>query len=185
MRSNFSDRLLSIQQDSPDFRERYEREVKAMFEKQITPAQRYGLWIFAILCFAASLVSWYYYFVVSADQPKTHSAYAMLAVIILVWGIIAAKNARKKTWNVRVQAERQAIVVLGSFFGIATILLLVSLLHPGTYSSNFIVAGLVLLVIEAVFVIRKLIQVSEMNTKEKLLKEKLLLADLAEKPEKK
>jgi hypothetical protein len=189
--NNFSDRLVSVENTTPAFREKYEREVKAMFERQKIPVERYLQWIFGILCLAAVPVFLYFYFVVSSNQPENHSVWMNIALWFLIVGTTNLINARKDTINVHIQAVKLMMFIGAAFLGAAFVLLFfVFRQHPGTVAYvGMVIFGLILLVINSAVnmleIMLRVVSEMNMNMKEKLLVSELRLAELTEKPDQK
>lgn len=183
MNRHFSDLLLSVQ-DTPDFRERYEREVKVMFEKTVTPRQKIIRGAAAVLCFALSAAS-AYGFVWTAGQPGAPRwAFALMALLFLVVGIGQLLLARRDKEDVRSQVSMQIGGIGGLLLGPALALLLGSLQEPrGTASAYMLAAAVVLLFVSAMIQVGGAIRVSELNMKEEMLGIRLKLAEMAEKME--
>lgn len=186
MNNNFSDRLISVEQTSPAFQERYEREVKAMLEKTLNPIQRFMFGFTAVICAGFAVFFAYIGLVTARELPVLIRAGFGLGVLFgVIWAIIAGKIAKTGKMNRRTQPNALNGMAWAFVVIMQTIYLMIGGQHPDrTVSVFMVVSGLTFLLGGAVFMIANRIEQSELNTREKLLGLELRLADIAEKMEK-
>ena len=183
--NNFSDRLVSVENTTPAFREKYEREVKAMLERQKTHVERYLQRIFGILCLAAVPVSLYFYFVVSVNQPDIHSVWMNFAKWFLIVGTVNLINAQYDTISVHIQVVKWMIFIGTAFLAAAFVLLFIAFQqHPEKIASiGMFIFGMILLVINSAANIFEIIFRGAFMMKEGRLAIELRRAELSEKSE--
>ena len=58
-RQDFRDRLMSAQTITPEYRERYQRRLEAMYDRELTPAQRVGTWVLVAIGLIAVMICAY------------------------------------------------------------------------------------------------------------------------------
>jgi hypothetical protein len=186
-KKRFVDRLLAADAPSPESRRRYEEEVRAMLEKSLTPRQRTGHLVAAVLLallaldiFGASLGAF------SLPAPVmeigkylgavlTITAFALLAVAGLFFraywqGVVSRRTIRGWAAGVGVTY----VGLLGWLF------LLMAQYIPERLQEDVRILGLVLLVYAAVAWMRHRIAQAEGRMAEKLLEIELRVAKLGE-----
>jgi hypothetical protein len=188
-KKQFVDRLLAADTPSPDAREKYEKEVRAMLEKTLSPRQRGVYLVVAVLLVlqAAVIVGFVastlaspplkpepeivkfvvFYFVVSA---------LALAVIggVLFWGFWKGAVNRRTSRGWATGIGVAYIGLLGWLF------MLMARYFPEVFREDLRVLGLVLLLYAAVAWVRHNVAQAEMKTAERLLEIELRLAELGE-----
>jgi hypothetical protein len=186
--SDFRDKLVSAQQFTPAYRERYRKGLESMLTRRLTPARRIVCSLLALggLCAAVN------FGVQAATQGSNgeyaawgRAAFGVMALWGLAWAALLGAMAIRGTVNLR--KDRQAIAGLRWFFFVfaGILLMLVGGLQlkyePGSNGPVFAaVVGLAFLVYGALVVIHNLVQQSELNVREKLLEIELKLAEMSE-----
>jgi len=182
---NFSERLISLERDTPEFRARYEKEIKAMLDKTLKPVQRvsYGLSAALIIAFA---VFYSYMLVIRLHDghPLVVASYGLGILFSVAWTVFAVKIAKSGRMNLRIQPNVMTHMIWAFLVFMQTIFLLLGGQHPDRVPSVFmLVSGLTFLLIGAMFMLNNKIEQSELNMKEKLLGIELRLAEIAEEME--
>ena len=159
----FRERLLKAEQATPALRERYEKEMQAMLEKKLTGVRRW-VWLGA----AAMGVGFTGLFgtlavVAPAGFPWWgRLIFAAGALFGIGWAILAIRIFRRGSLNLKTDT--------GAATGMAW----------GLPILRMIVSGLVFLVMGAAFLMRHVVELSELKTREKLLEIEYRLAELSE-----
>jgi hypothetical protein len=180
--NNFSDRLISLEQDNPSFRERYEKEIKRMLEKTLTPIQRFAFGFTAVICAGFAVFFAYIGLVTARELPVLIRAGFGLGVLFgVAWAVIGGKIALRGKMNRRTQPNALNGMAWAFVVLMQTIYLLAGGAHPDRVVSVFMVLfGLTFMLGGAVFLLTNRIEQSELNMKEKLLGIELRLAEIAE-----
>ena len=183
---NFSDRLLAMERANPDFREKYERGVKAMLEKRLTPVQKFVTGFMAVVCLAMFAFFTYAVLVITAGLPVLiRASFGVGALFSLAFLIFLVKIVLSGKMNLRTQPNTMTGLVWVFLVIMQTIFMTIGGKHPESVSSVFMVLyGLSFLVLGVAFLVTHRIEQSELNVKEKLLGIELRLAELCEKSEK-
>ena len=183
----FADRLMAAEHVDAKRKERYEMEMRKILSQTLTPARRtayavgavFGLLVgvdFGVLAVTLHITGAYALF--------GRAVFAVLAVLTLAWGALAGRIAIRGT--VDLTKDRTAVARLVWYFSvlISVVALLVGGLElrygSGKWSAFTAVIGLAYLIAGALFVIRNLVQQSELRIREKLLEIDLRLADMDE-----
>lgn len=179
----FQDKLLALEKPNPTYREKYERQVKAMVEKKLTGWTKLAhiegliLGLFFFVLFGTLAV------IVPSEFPLWGRAIWVLGAVFGL-AIVVFEGWLLKRGTINLKEDEMAMAGLGwAFVVIVGCIVLVfsgSLPDPLT-GIHMLVALLFFLVMAAVFMMRAFVQRSELNTREKLLEIELHLAELAEK----
>jgi hypothetical protein len=185
MNDSFRERLLELQleQMPPALRERYNREIQAMWEKRITGTDRW-----AVLGFAVMSVLFAVFLGVLAIIPPLAEVPLLARIPVAVGALFSVgftvfllRVLRRGSFDLK--SDASFFIGMIWLFVVLTVamFMVMSLLVPdrivGLWLSVF---GVVVLVIGAVFLIRHGIAQSELRTREKLLEIEYRLAELAE-----
>lgn len=182
-RKRFVDQLLAADPPSPDARDRYEKEVRAMLEQTLGPRRRLLYFAAAVLLAQlAALFGW-----VSTVLPRGQEAMPFFAAIFIATSLALLGVAGHLLWAAwRGVVHRPAARVWAAGLGVAYIgllgwlFLLMSGYIPERLRNDVWVLGLVLLVYAAVAWMRHRVAQAEMRTAEKLLEIELRLAEIGE-----
>ncbi len=178
-RRQFSDQLLQCESPDETLRQKYEKEIRAMFEKQLSPAGRALWWFWAVFCaaqavFFAGIGVWSY-----GDLPIAGTiGFAAGVVFALAFGALCVRIAASGRLKLMTQAPAMAGLSWG-FVVVMVTLFMVS--APDSIAGlRMILSGLVFLVGGAVFLLASRTEQAELRTKEKLLEIECRLAELTE-----
>ena len=178
---DFRDRLKAAQHFTPEHREKFERSLKAMVQKTLTPGQRAGLLFAAVVTMAGvAMIAWF----ILADparSPQVKYAFGLLGLVALVIALVRAKAAI--TGKMDLRRHPQLIAYVGwlgvIFFMIA---IMISLPTPiGKLSICLMASAFFVLIVMAAELLQMRIGESELAVSEKLLEMELRLAEINEK----
>jgi hypothetical protein len=151
-----------------------------MLRKELTPIQRVGYGLAALLAFAVTgLEAW----IITHYPlpPGINIALGVLGLTVLVIGIIKAIPAITGTVNQKMQPKTTANIVLIGYSVVVGVAVTVPAFYPLNLGSLYIVAAFtVVLVMAMAGVTRLRIRESEMAMREELLEIKLRLAEISE-----
>jgi hypothetical protein len=193
-KKRFVDQLLAADPPSADARQRYEKEMRDMFEKTLTRGERrgylFGAVLMGLLGLAHSLLG--LGILVSPTGPTTsrlppEPAFLLLATCILATGIALLNVAGilfQGYWKGVVSRRRSSTWAAGAgvaYLGLLGVLsLLMGECTPEMLDYGVRVVGLVLLVYAAVSWMRHRVAQAELRTTEKLLEIELRIAEIGE-----
>src|SRR5258708_1266781 len=188
----FVNQLLTADQTSADARQRYEKEMRAMFEKTLTRGERreyFGAAILmgllglglTIVCGLNVLIEWPSRAMQTRDDLKFVLAFFLLTAIVLL--VVAAISFRAY-WKGIVSRRKSNDWAAGAgvaYVGVLGCLFLLMARHiPEMLQTEVRLLGLVLLMFAGVTWVRHCIARVEMRTAEKLLEIELRLAEIGE-----
>jgi MFS family permease len=180
-RDDFRDRLLDAQEVTETYRERYQREVRAMLHKQLTVP---GKVVYAVVLAmsVAMTVGFVCLAITSSQLPAlARASFGMGAVFAAAWAWLAAQVLRRGSFDIRKLAAAQASLTWVFVVLMVTVFMVLSGEMPDKAQGTLMVVwGLVFLVSAAAFLITARVQQSELNTREKLLEIECRLAELTE-----
>lgn len=175
----FREDLLKSEQVTPALKERYEREIRAMLEKQLTGVRRW-VWLgSAILGVAFALLFGTLAIVTPADFPLVgRVGFAAGAFFGIGWAVLGIRGFRRRSLDLKKDSGAAA----GLAWALPIILLTLWMVSaPDTIVGlRMILSGLVFLVMGLAFLMRHVIELSELKTRERLLEIEYRLAELAE-----
>jgi hypothetical protein len=179
----FVERLVAKEELSSDYRQKYEKEVQAMLEKQITGIRRLpyiislviGLGLFVLLGIM----------VVIAPKEIPISGRAIFAAGA-VFGLGFAGLSAWILMNGALNLKKHPTAMAGMSWGIAVIIITLAVVAAPRFDDPargalMIVGALPCLVAAAAFMVSNRIDQAQMKTGEKLLEIEYRLADLADK----
>ena len=193
-KKRFVEQLLAADPPSPDARGRYEKEVRAMLEKTISPRQR-GLYLIAAV--VSGLLGAYLSLIGlgtlvtaagrTAPLVEPGPASLLLVLCILATGLallLVAGMLFRTYWkgafnqlSYREWAAGAGVTYVGS---LGVLFLLLGRYFPELLGDSVRALGLILLLYAAVAWVRHRIAQAEMRTAEKLLEIELHLAEMGE-----
>lgn len=193
-KKRFVEQLLAADPPSPDARGRYEKEVRAMLEKTISPRQR-GLYLIAAV--VSGLLGAYLSLIGlgtlvtaagrTAPTVEPGPAFLLLVLCILATGLallLVAGMLFRTYWkgafnqlSYRAWAAGAGVTYVGS---LGVLFLLLGRYFPELLRDAVQALGLILLLYAAVAWVRHRIAQAEMRTAEKLLEIELHLAEIGE-----
>jgi len=177
----FQDRLLAAEQLNPEYQEKYNKEVRAMLEKKLTPVQRWG-YVFSAILGVVFLTVFGTAAIVARELPiLARIAFGLGAVFGLASAAFAGSIAKKGTLNLREHPTAMTGMVWGFVIIMMTLFLLLGARQPDSTRSVFVVvSGLVFFVMAGVFMIFNRVDQAELKTREKLLEIEYRVAEIAE-----
>jgi hypothetical protein len=193
-KKRFVEQLLAADPPSPDARGRYEKEVRAMLEKTISPRQRR---LYLIAAVVSGLLGAYLSLIGlgtlvtaagrTAPLVEPGPASLLLVLCILATGLalllVAGMQFRtywKGAFNQLSYREWAAGVGVTYVGSLGVLFLLLGRYFPELLRDSVQVLGLILLLYAAVAWVRHRIAQAEMRTAEKLLEIELHLAEIGE-----
>jgi hypothetical protein len=183
MNDSFRERLLRLEQVTPALKERYDKEVQAMLEKRITGISRWVVLGSAVMSvvFAVLLVVWAIIPPAEEVPLPARIPVAVGALFSVGFAILLLRVFRRGSIDLKFDTS----VYIGMVWVFAVLMVIMfmvmSLLAPDRIAGLWMmIFGLVVLVVGAVFLIRHVIEQSELKTREKLLEIEYRLAELAE-----
>jgi FtsH-binding integral membrane protein len=179
------DKLVDMEKPNANYREEYEKEVRAMFEKKLTGLTR----TWAIVGLIMGLGFFILFGSLAVIVPREFPLWGRF-----IWALGAVFGlgfAGLETWvlkkgAVNLKTDNMAMAGLGWAFVVivASIILVFSARFSDPMKGvRALIAVLIFLVLAAVCLLKAFIQRSEVNTREKLLEIEYRLAELAEKME--
>ena len=181
----FRDELLDMEKPDANYREKYQKEIREMFEKKLTGLRKLGCVVGLImgLGFAGLFGT------LAVIGPEGFPLWGRFiwgigAVFGLIIAVVEGAILKKGTINLKEDEMSAALlswcvlVIMGSLF----LAFSGSLAEP-IKAVRMMVSFLFFFVMAAVFLLKAYIQRSELNTREKLLQIEYRLAELSEKLE--
>jgi MFS family permease len=179
--TRFSDRLISIEQLKPDSRQQLEKELHAMFIRELTIPRRISFAIVAAVAACSAAVCGF----LAVTEPELPTmARIGLGVGTLfgvAWSIVAVRICWRGALDVKVDSGRIAAMVW-----VFTVLMMVFFLIVGMSVEDrslgimMIANGLAFLIVAGVCWLTHRIEQAELATRERLLQVELRLAELSE-----
>ncbi|MCJ7543505.1 MAG: hypothetical protein MUP47_02890 [Phycisphaerae bacterium] len=176
----FRDRLLEQEQTSPALKERYRKEIDAMFEQKLSLPLKLA-WIGSGILGLGFLAV---FGTVAVMAPAEFPLLGRLLFVVgaafgLAWAILSGAIVRRGSYHRILHSRAGAGLPWGAVVVITTGVLLLSSQHPDRVVSVQMICGsLVFLVMASVFMIQSRIEQSEVRTRQKLLEVELRLAEL-------
>ena len=188
MNDSFRERLLELQleQMPPALRERYNREVQAMLEKRITGSGRWVVLGSAVMCVVFAVLLGVLAIIPPAEEVPllARIPVAVGALFSVGFAMLLLRVFRRGSMDLK--SDTSSIIGMIWVFVVLIVPMFMgmSLLAPDRIAGLWMMMfGLVVLVVGAVFLIRHVIEQSELKTREKLLEIEYRLVELAEKLE--
>ena len=178
-RPNFSEQLLQCETPDEGLREKYEKEIRAMLEKQLSPAGRAMWWFWTVFC-AAQAVLFAVIGVWSYGKLPIWGTIGFVAGVAfaLAVGAICARIAM--TGRLKLNTQPPAMAGLSWAFVVVMVTMYMVMAPDSIAGLRMILCGLVFLVGAAVFLLASRTEQAELRTKEKLLEIECRVAELAE-----
>ena len=175
----FRERLLKMEQVTPALKKRYDKEIQAMLEKELTGIHRWSWLVAAIMGAAFAVLFGTLAVMALAEFPwYCRLIFAAGALFGIAWAVLGIRVFRRGSVNLKIDTRASA----GMAWGLPVIVLTLAMVGApdSTAGLRMILSGLVFLVMGATFMIQYLIQQSELKTSEKLLEIEYRLAELTE-----
>lgn len=190
--SNFRDRLISSQQLTPKYREKYERSLESMLTRQLTSGERIARTVTvvfslvfivgAILGFVPGLIP-----IVSSDITS-YLGYMVIVFVAVVLAITIVNIRCLKTGRVDLRQQPPA-VAWAAFWGImlaSAIPIVLGFIYTDRSAEvHLLLVCVILLIAAAAKLVLVYTEQSELNVREKLLEIDLRLAEMNEQMAKK
>jgi hypothetical protein len=177
------DRLCELEPQNPLLRERYMKEVKAMFERKLG----FGARLFMAAVSAGSLaIAGYLGALAWIHEQSPVVARAGLAggaLFSLAWAVLCGWSARRGSFELLVQPGLLAGLAWGGAVLLETCFLILAPQAPDHFLATVaLFCGLVLLVGAGVMLVSARVQQAELRTREALLRLEYRIAELSEGP---
>jgi len=181
--SRFSDRLVESDQMTPACRDKYEKELKAMLLKTLTPAQRIGWWFSTLMCVGFFVAFGYFAVTATKELPVlVRGSFALGSIFGLAMAIVAGRVAWKGVMHRKIHPNALTGGAWAFLVIFTVIMLLVTGKHPDSVRSVYMVLSvLVYFLMGVAFMITNRIDQTYIRTEEKFLQLEWMLAELAEK----
>ncbi len=184
---SFCDQLLEKEQLNPSYKEKYEKEVKAMIEHKLTGIKKLSHIIALIMSLGFVILFGTLAVVVPKELPiLARLGFVVGAIFGLIWVVILIRILKKGVLNLKTDSKFMAGITWVFVVIMMTLFLLIGGKNPNSVASVFMVVyGIVFLIGAAAGLINTVIQQSELNTREKLLEIEYHLAEISEQLKKK
>ena len=183
MNDSLRERLLRLEHVTPALKERYKKEVQAMLEQRITGTGRWVVLGFTVMSVVfAVLLGVFAIIPPLAEVPLLPRLPVALGVPFCVgFAILLLRVLRRGSWDLKSDPS----FIIGMIWKLVLLMVIMfmvmSLLAPDRIAGLWMmIFGLVVLVVGAVFLIRHVIEQSELKIREKLLEIEYRLIELAE-----
>ena len=181
---DFRETLLDTEQVTPALKERYEKQMQAIFEKPVTGAYKWGYVAATIGGIGFMVLFGSLAILAPAEFPLYgRVGFGVGALFGLGWVILGVAVVRRGSENLMVHSRAAA----GMAFSLPLILLTLFMVKApdNIIGLRMILSGLVFLVMGIAFLLKDVTERSELKTREKLLEIEFRLEQLAEKLEEK
>jgi len=176
---DLSERLLRCEIETPALREKYEKEVQAMFEKRLGPAQRW-MWVFWTLFGLAQAIVFSWAAVASFGQLPGWGT--LIFAIGVPFALATAGLSAWIAYTGRLLLKTHPPAIAGLMWVLIVILVTIFMVAApdSIVGLRMLLSGLIFLVMVAVFMLAGRTEQAELRTKEKLLEIEYRLADLSD-----
>jgi hypothetical protein len=176
---SFRDRLLELEPVTPELKERYQKEIEAMFNKPLTSVQRWS-WLVAAIGSAGMAV---FFGAAALLAPDEFPLYGRIMFVIsagfaIAWAVLGLRSFKWGSINLKTDTAM--------YYGMAWALPVIMLTLFMMFAPNnlvglrMIVCGIVFLIMGAAFLLRGVVERAELQTREKLLEIEYRLAKIEE-----
>jgi len=179
---SFRDQLLKAEHPDPTYREKYEKEVRAMLEQKLTGGKRLAYIATAAMGIGFALLFGTLAIILPKGFPIWgRFIFATGAIFGLAWAVLAGGIVRKGVIKLKTDPKAMAGLSWGLCVIVTTVLMVSQRKFPDPITGvSALVTGLIFLVMAAVFMIFNRIDQVGLKTQEKLLEIEYRLAELAE-----
>jgi hypothetical protein len=176
---HWRERLLEVEQITPSLKERYDKEIQMMLEKKLTGFRRW-IWLAQAV---ASLAFAVFFGTLAVTLPAAFPWPGRLGlaggvVFAIGWAALGIRVFRRGSLDLKI--DTGAIATLSWCLPVFLVTIFMVWAPDSIAGLRMILFGLVFLVGGAVFLIRHVIERSELNAREKLLEIEYRLAELTE-----
>jgi len=181
-RKEFRDRLVKMEQKTAGLQDKYQEEIKVMFETQLTRRMKWEWIVTGILSIGFVVLFGTAAIMAPSDFPVLgRLLFGSGAVFGLAWAVLAAVILRRGSVNVTSHGKAAAGMAWCFAVLLMAAVLVLASKHPDRIVGLHMICGVVpFLIIGAVFLLQYRIQEAELKTREKLLEIELRIAELAE-----
>jgi hypothetical protein len=181
-RKSFQEQLLNVEQMNPSYKEKYEKEVRAMLEEKLSGFKKGAHIGSLILGLIFTITFGTLAVILPTEFPLWGRAIFVIGAIFgLAFVVLEGRILKKGSLNLKKDNMAIAGLVWCFIVMLATIILVFSGTLPDPILGvRMIVFVLVFLVSAAVILLRTVIERSELNTREKLLEIEYRIAEIAE-----
>jgi hypothetical protein len=177
----FDQKLIAAQRVDDSLRQKYEREVQAMFEKNLTGWNKALFAVVGVITVVLAVV-----FTV-ATVKSTHlpwearSGFVLGALFAGAWTALMVRVLRRGRMNLRIDERAQAGLSWAFVVLMVTLFMVLAAKNPDSIRGvGMVVNGLVFLIGAALFMIQAGINSSRMKIEERLIEMQLRIAELTE-----
>lgn len=175
------DQLCALEPQNPVLRERYTRELQAMFERKLSSSMK----VFLAVVTASSVVIMIFlgWMAVVQDRLPLLARLGMAggALFSLAWAIMSGWTIKKGAWNLRTHPAILAALAWVFAVLLETCFLLLAPAFPEPFQATIaLFAGLVILIGAGVTLVSTSIQQATLRTEESLLRLEYRLAEFME-----
>lgn len=175
----FRDRLLEVEPVTPALKERYEKEVQVMFQKKLTRVQGWAWLATSIGSLGLAIV----FAVTAVLAPSGFPLFVQVSFVVgAFFGLAFAALGLSVYMRGSVNLKTEGAAVSGLAWGLPVVMLTLFMMFApeDVVGLRMITCGLVFLVMGAVFLLRHVVEQSELKTREKLLEIEYRLAEVQE-----
>jgi hypothetical protein len=177
--NHWRERLLRAEQITPSLKDRYDKEIQMMIEKKLTG---FGRWVWLVQAIA-SLAFAVFLGVLAVTLPAAFPWPGRLGlaggvVFSIGWAILGIRVFRRGLLDLKI--DTGAVAALSWCLPVFLVTIFMVWAPNSIAGLRMILFGLVFLVMGAVFLIRHVIEQSELKSREKLLEIEYRLAELTE-----
>lgn len=176
----FRDRLLELEPVTPALKDRYDQQIQAMFNKPLTGVRRWSWLISGVLSSVTALVfAAAALFTPAAECP----AYVRVGLVVGVlfagaWAVLGLRVFKHGSINLK--TDTAMYYGLAWVFPVFLITMFMMFAPNDLVGLRMITGGMVFLIMGAVFLLRGVVERSELQTCEKLLEIEYHLAEIEE-----
>lgn len=175
----FRERLLKQEQASPALKERYTKEIQAMLEKRVTGLHRFGWLVAAISGLGFAVLFGTLAILAPVEFPWSGRLIFALGVPFGIgWMVLGIRVFRQGAINSKPDSGGAAGMAWGLPVLVVTVVLASA--PDDIVGVRMIVSALAFLIMGALFLLRHVVEQSELKTREKLLQIEYRLAELVE-----
>lgn len=179
MNQVFRDRLLELEPVTPALKDRYDKEIQAMFNKPLTGVRRWS-WLISGVVSSGLAVA---FAAAALFAPAEFPLYARIGFVVGVlfagaWAVIALRAFKRGSINLK--TDLAMYYGLGWVFPVFLLTLFMVFAPNDLVGLRMITCGIVFLIMGAAGLLRGVVECSELQTREKLLEIEYHLAEIEE-----
>ncbi len=181
-KDKFRDRLVKAERVTPSLREHYNREVRNMFEKKLTPLHKWGMAALVALMLGQAGVFGYAFFAASELPALGRMSFALGVAFALAFAALLIRAIRRGGYNAKTDANAMTGLVWVFIILMITIfMLLAGQMEDTLRGIQMVLNGMVFLIIFGVVgFLQNSINQTHLKTQEKLLEIEYRLAEIGE-----